>query len=37
MDAIVQAVMAGSQMNQSSHHSQSGQLVAGSLVNRLAQ
>lgn len=36
LEALAQAVMAGSQMNASPHHSQSGQLVAGSLINTLA-
>lgn len=35
MEALVQAVMAGSQMNNAPHHSQSGQMVAGTLVNLL--
>lgn len=35
MEALVQAVMAGSQMNNSPHHSQSGQMVAGTLINIL--
>jgi len=36
LEAIVQAVMAGSQMNNSSHRQQSGQLVAGTLLNALS-
>jgi hypothetical protein len=32
LDALVQAVMAGSQMQSSAHHSQSGQLVAETLL-----
>ena len=35
MQALVQAVLTGSQMNNSPHHSQSGQLVAGTLINTL--
>jgi hypothetical protein len=35
VDALVQAVMAGSQMQGSAHHSQSGQLVATTLINTL--
>jgi hypothetical protein len=35
MEALVQAVLAGSQMNASPHHAQSGQLVAGTLINTL--
>ena len=35
VQALVQAVMAGSQMQNSTHHSQSGQLVAGTLINTL--
>ena len=35
VDALVQAVMAGSQMQSSAHHSQSGQLVAGTLLNAI--
>lgn len=35
IEALVQAVMAGSQMNNSPHHSQSGQMVAGTLINIL--
>lgn len=33
--SLVQAVMAGNQLNDAPHHSQSGQLVAGSLINAL--
>lgn len=36
LEAIVQAVMAGSQMNNASHRQQSGQLVAGTLLNALS-
>lgn len=35
MDALISAVMAGSQMNTTPHQSQSGQLVAGTLINAL--
>lgn len=35
LQALVQAVMAGSQMQSSAHHAQSGQLVAGTLLNTL--
>lgn len=35
VEALVQAVMAGSQMNNAPHHSQSGQMVAGTLINIL--
>ncbi len=35
MEALVQAVMSGSQMNNTTHHSQSGQLVASTLINVL--
>ena len=35
LSALVQAVMSGSQMNSSAAHSQSGQLVAGTLINTL--
>ncbi len=34
-EALVQAVLAGSQMNTSPHHSQSGQLVASTLISTL--
>jgi hypothetical protein len=36
LEAIVQAVMAGSQMNNTSHRQQSGQLVTGTLLNALS-
>jgi hypothetical protein len=35
MEALVQAVLAGSQMNATPHHAQSGQLVASTLINTL--
>jgi hypothetical protein len=35
LEGLVQAAMAGSQMNNTAHHSQSGQLVAGTLINTL--
>ncbi len=35
LEALVQAVMAGSQMNNSAAHSQSGQMVAGTLINTI--
>ena len=35
MEAIIQAVMAGSQMNNSAHHSQSGQLVTSTLIGAI--
>jgi hypothetical protein len=35
IEALVQADMSGSQMNNTTHHSQSGQLVAGTLLNAL--
>jgi hypothetical protein len=35
LDALIQAVMAGSQMNSTPHQAQSGQLVAGTLINTL--
>lgn len=36
LEALIQAVMAGSQMNDTPHHSQSGQIVAGTLINTLS-
>jgi len=36
VEAIVQALMAGSQMNASAHRSQSGQLVAQTLINTVS-
>jgi hypothetical protein len=36
VQALVNAVMAGSQMNSTPHHSQSGQLVASTLINTVA-
>jgi hypothetical protein len=35
LQAVVQAVMAGSQMNSSTHRAQSGQMVAETLLNTL--
>ena len=35
LEALIQAVLAGSQMNSTPHHAQSGQLVAGTLINTL--
>jgi hypothetical protein len=35
MQALIQALMSGSQMNNTTHHSQSGQLVAGTLLNSI--
>ncbi len=35
LQALIQAVMAGSQMNSTPSHTQSGQLVAGTLINTL--
>ena len=35
MEALVQAAMAGSQMNNTAYHNQSGQLVASTLINVL--
>jgi hypothetical protein len=35
LEALLKALMAGSQMNQSSHHSQSGQTVGGTLLSAL--
>jgi hypothetical protein len=35
LEALLKAVMAGSQMNQSTHHSQSGQAVGGTLLSAL--
>lgn len=37
LSALVQAVMSGSQMQSSPAHSQSGQLVAGTLINTIGQ
>ena len=37
MEALLDAVMAGSQMGQSSHRAQSGKLVSGTLLQMLAQ
>ncbi len=35
MEAILQVIMSGSQMNNTAYHSQSGQLVAGTLLNTI--
>ncbi|MBN2549379.1 MAG: DAK2 domain-containing protein [Anaerolineales bacterium] len=35
IEALIQAVMAGSQMNNAPHHSQSGQLVASTLISTI--
>jgi hypothetical protein len=35
MEAIIQAIMAGGQMNESPHHSQSGQLVTSTMLNTI--
>ena len=37
LSALVQAVMAGSQMQNSTHHSQSGQIVAQTLISTLGK
>ena len=36
LEALIKAVMSGSQMNQSSHQSQSGQVVGGTLISALS-